>query len=43
MHNQIDYILRNKRCHSSVGHIWSFRWADCETLWLQRSREIIGK
>jgi hypothetical protein len=30
-HNQIDHILINRRQHSSVLYIWSFRVADCDT------------
>jgi hypothetical protein len=30
-HNQIDHILVNRRRHSSVLHVRSFRSADCGT------------
>jgi hypothetical protein len=30
-HNQVDYILKDKRTHLSVLDIRSFRAADCDT------------
>jgi endonuclease/exonuclease/phosphatase family metal-dependent hydrolase len=30
-HNQIDHILIDRRWHSSVLDVWSFRAADCDT------------
>jgi hypothetical protein len=29
-HNQIDYILIDRKCHSSVPDVQSFRAADCD-------------
>jgi hypothetical protein len=31
MHNQIDYILIDRRWHSSILDVRSFRWADCDS------------
>jgi endonuclease/exonuclease/phosphatase family metal-dependent hydrolase len=30
-HNQIDHILIDRRCHSSVLHVRRFREAECDT------------
>jgi hypothetical protein len=30
-HNQIDHILIDKRCHSSILDVWSLRATDCDT------------
>jgi endonuclease/exonuclease/phosphatase family metal-dependent hydrolase len=30
-HNQIDHILTDRRWHSSILHVQSFRVADCDT------------
>jgi hypothetical protein len=30
-HNQIDHILIDRRWHSSILHVQSFRAADCDT------------
>jgi hypothetical protein len=31
MHDQINHILINKRQHSSITDVWSFRRAECDT------------
>jgi hypothetical protein len=30
-HNQIDHVLTDKRCHSNILDVRSFRGADCDT------------
>jgi endonuclease/exonuclease/phosphatase family metal-dependent hydrolase len=30
-HNQIDHVLIDKRRHSNILDVWSFRRADCDT------------
>jgi len=30
-HNEIDHILINRRWHSIMLDVWSFRGADCDT------------
>ena len=37
-HNQTDHIMIDRRCHSSILYVRSFRRADCDTItvwWLQ--------
>jgi len=30
-HNQIDHIVTDRRQHSNMVDVWSFRGADCDT------------
>jgi hypothetical protein len=41
-HNQIDHFLIDKRQHSNIIDVHSFRGADCDTIvwWLQKLESV---